>query len=98
MTRSFDLRSPPEVDTLSDQRVRGRESRVRRNSPMDTRRSCRRRSPANATGLEPARDLLDLARFKLDLEEALGCEVDIVTEAGLSPYLRERILAEARPL
>ena len=48
--------------------------------------------------LEPARDLLDLAGFKLDLEEALGCEVDVVTEAGLSPYLRERILAEARPL
>ena len=48
--------------------------------------------------LEPARDRLDLTGFKLDLEEALGCEVDVVTEAGLSPYLRERILAEARPL
>jgi predicted nucleotidyltransferase len=48
--------------------------------------------------LKPACDLLDLAGFKLDLEEALGCEVDVVTEAGLSPYLRKRILAEARPL
>ena len=74
MTRSFDLRSPPEVSTLSGQRVRGRESRVRRNSPNG------------------------YSSVMLDLEEALGCEVDVVTEAGLSPYLRERILAEARPL
>jgi predicted nucleotidyltransferase len=48
--------------------------------------------------LRPGRDLLDLAGFKLDLEEALGCKVDVVTEKSLSPYLRERILAEARPL
>jgi predicted nucleotidyltransferase len=47
--------------------------------------------------LEPGRDLLDLAGFKVDLEEALGCKVDVVTEKSLSPYLRERILAEARP-
>jgi predicted nucleotidyltransferase len=48
--------------------------------------------------LGPGRDLLDLAGFKLDLEEALGCKVDVVTEKSLSPYLRDRILAEARPL
>ena len=48
--------------------------------------------------LAPDRDLLDLAAFKLDLEELLGCRVDVVTEAGISPYLRDRILAEARPL
>jgi uncharacterized protein len=48
--------------------------------------------------LQPGRDLLDLAGFKLDLEEVLGCRVDVVTERSLSPYLRERILAEARPL
>ncbi len=48
--------------------------------------------------LAPDRDLLDLAAFKLDLEQLLGCEVDVVTEAGLSPYLRDRIVAEARPL
>lgn len=43
-----------------------------------------------------SRDLLDLAAFKLDLEEALGINVDVVSEAGLSPYLRDRILGEAR--
>lgn len=48
--------------------------------------------------LERDRDLLDLAEFKLDLEEALGREVDVVTERGISPYLRERILREAKPL
>ena len=48
--------------------------------------------------LQPGRDLLDLAGFKLDLEEILGCKVDVVTERRLSPYLRERILAKARPL
>lgn len=34
----------------------------------------------------------------LELEEALGREVDVVTEKGLSPYLRERILQEVVPL
>jgi predicted nucleotidyltransferase len=48
--------------------------------------------------LRPGRDLLDLAGFKLDLEEVLGCRVDVVTEKSLSPYLRDRIVAEARPL
>ena len=48
--------------------------------------------------LRPGRDLLDLAGFKLDLEDVLGCKVDVVTERSLSPHLRERIVAEARPL
>lgn len=48
--------------------------------------------------LEPDRDLLDLVEFKLDLEERLRCKVDVVTEGALSPYLRDRVLREARPL
>ena len=48
--------------------------------------------------LEPERDLLDLVEFKLSIEDLLGCEVDVVTEGGLSPYLRDRILREAKPL
>lgn len=48
--------------------------------------------------LRPERDLLDLVGFKLDLEKMLGCEVDVVTEGALSPYLRARILRRARPL
>jgi predicted nucleotidyltransferase len=48
--------------------------------------------------LEPGRDLLDLVAIKQDLQDLLGFEVDVVEEGGLSPYLRDRILDEARPL
>jgi uncharacterized protein len=41
------------------------------------------------------RSLFDLIALGDELEDALGLEVDVVTEGGLSPYLRERILAEA---
>ncbi len=41
------------------------------------------------------RNLLDLISLSNELEDALGVEVDVVTEGGLSPYLRERILSEA---
>jgi uncharacterized protein len=34
----------------------------------------------------------------LDLEEVLGCKVEVVTEKGLNEYLRDRVLAEAVPL
>jgi uncharacterized protein len=42
--------------------------------------------------------LLDLVGLKLDLEEALKRKVDVLTDGGISPYLRDRILHEARPL
>jgi len=45
--------------------------------------------------MEPGRSLLDLVAIKQDLEELLGCKVDVVTEAAVSPYLRERVLSEA---
>jgi len=44
------------------------------------------------------RDLFDLVGLQEDLENRLGCKVDVVSERGLSPYLKERILAQARPL
>lgn len=34
----------------------------------------------------------------LDLEKILGCRVEIVTEKGLNPHLREHVLSEAVPL
>ena len=34
----------------------------------------------------------------MDLEELLHCKVDIVTDKGLSPLIRERVLKEAQPL
>ncbi|MGB8990526.1 MAG: nucleotidyltransferase family protein [Desulfobaccales bacterium] len=45
--------------------------------------------------MEPGRSLLDLVAVKQDLEELLGCKVDVVTEAAVSPYLRDRVLSEA---
>ena len=48
--------------------------------------------------LEAGRSLLDHAALLLDLEKLLGCRVDVVTERGLRPRIRERILKEAVPL
>jgi uncharacterized protein len=48
--------------------------------------------------LEPNRSLLDQVGLKQELEELLGRSVDIVVEGGVSPYLEERIFAEAVPL
>ncbi|MFA5110597.1 MAG: nucleotidyltransferase family protein [Desulfobaccales bacterium] len=31
----------------------------------------------------------------IDLEELLGCEVDVVTERGLRPRIKDRVLKEA---
>lgn len=45
--------------------------------------------------MSAGRSLFDLVALGEELEEALGVEVDVVTEGSLSPYLRDRILAEA---
>lgn len=36
--------------------------------------------------------------FCEEIEAALATKVDVVTEDGLSPYIRDRLLAEAVPL
>ena len=48
--------------------------------------------------LEPGRSLLDLGGLLMDMQELLGCPVDVVTEKGLRPRIRERVLQEAIPL
>jgi predicted nucleotidyltransferase len=48
--------------------------------------------------LDANRSLLDQVGLKQDLEQLLGRAVDVVVEGGISPYLEERILAEAVPL
>jgi uncharacterized protein len=45
--------------------------------------------------MSEGRNLLDLVALGADLQEVLGIAVDVVTEKSLSPYLRDRILAEA---
>jgi uncharacterized protein len=45
--------------------------------------------------MEPGRSLLDLGGLLMDLQALLGQNVDVVTERGLKPRIRERVLAEA---
>lgn len=48
--------------------------------------------------LKPGRSLLDLGGLLMDLQRLLGRNVDVVTEAGLRPRIRPRVLREARSL
>jgi uncharacterized protein len=45
--------------------------------------------------LEQGRSLLDLGGLLYDLQNLLGCGVDVITPAGLKPRIRERVLREA---
>lgn len=40
------------------------------------------------------KSLLALVRFERELAESLGKKVDVLTEASISPYMRERVLNE----
>jgi predicted nucleotidyltransferase len=48
--------------------------------------------------IPPGTSLLRIVGLQLDIEDALGVKVDLCTERELHPALKERILAEARPL
>jgi predicted nucleotidyltransferase len=48
--------------------------------------------------LEPGRSLMDLSRLWLELEDLLGCKVDVVPDDSLHWYIRDRVLNEAVPL
>ena len=45
--------------------------------------------------LESGRNLLDLGGLLTDLQELLGRNVDVITERGLKPRIRKRVLNEA---
>jgi len=45
--------------------------------------------------LEAGRTLLDIVAIKQDLEDLLGCKVDVVTEGAVSHLIRSKVLAEA---
>ena len=40
------------------------------------------------------KSLLKMVRLERELTEALGRKVDLLTEAAISPYMRERVLKE----
>ncbi|MFN6473915.1 MAG: nucleotidyltransferase family protein [Nostoc sp. SerVER01] len=48
--------------------------------------------------METGRSLFDLGGLLMELQEILGCKVDVVTEKGLRSRIRERVLNEAVPL
>lgn len=48
--------------------------------------------------MEPGRSLFDLGGIQSELETALGCPVDVVTEKGLKARIRARVLQEAIPV
>ncbi len=45
--------------------------------------------------MELGRSLFDLGGLLMELQELLGCQVDLVTEKGLRKRLKERVLREA---
>jgi uncharacterized protein len=45
--------------------------------------------------MEPGRSLFDMGGLLADLEDLLGCNVDVVTEDGLRDRIRNRVLNEA---
>ncbi len=48
--------------------------------------------------MEAGRSLLDHAALWLELQELLGRKVDVVSEKGLRPRMRDRVMKEAVPL
>ncbi|MBI1883310.1 MAG: nucleotidyltransferase domain-containing protein [Chlamydiae bacterium] len=48
--------------------------------------------------MEKGRSYLDLVELWQELEELLGKKVDLLTDGGISPYLKDRIYSEAIPL
>jgi len=45
--------------------------------------------------MEPGRSLFDMGGLLVDLEDLLGCNVDVVTEDSLRDRIRDRVLKEA---
>jgi uncharacterized protein len=45
--------------------------------------------------MEPGRSLLDLGGLLMELQDLLGCRVNVVTEKGLRERIRDRVLREA---
>ncbi|MBI3992459.1 MAG: nucleotidyltransferase family protein [Candidatus Lambdaproteobacteria bacterium] len=48
--------------------------------------------------MEPGRNYLDLVALWQDLQDTMGCPVDVLTDGGVSPYLHDKIYGEAVPL
>jgi predicted nucleotidyltransferase len=48
--------------------------------------------------MEEGRSLFDLGGLLYDLQELLHRKVDVVTEAGLHWYIKDKVIKEAKPI
>lgn len=48
--------------------------------------------------MSPGRSLFDVGGLLMDLQDLLGRRVDVVTESGLRPRIRDQVLREAVPV
>lgn len=48
--------------------------------------------------MEDGRSLFDMGGLLMDLQELLGCKVDVVSDGGIRERIRDRVLREAMPL
>jgi uncharacterized protein len=48
--------------------------------------------------MDPGRTIMDVVSVYQEAGDVLNRKVDVVTDPGVSPYLRKSILSEARPL
>ena len=48
--------------------------------------------------MTPGRSVFDIGGLLMDLQDLLGRRVDVVTERGLRPRVREQVLREAVPI
>ncbi len=53
---------------------------------------------AFVVNFKPDRSLLDHGGLLMDLQDLLGCEVDVVDDDAMRPRFRDRVLKEAVPL
>lgn len=77
---------------------RGGSEAISLRRALSPRAICTGRSVDVLVDLEPGRSLLDLGGLLMELQDLLGCRVDVVTEQGLHRRIRERLLREAVPL
>lgn len=48
--------------------------------------------------MENGRSLLDMGGLLMDLQDLLGCKVDVASENGLRPRIKDHVLQEAMPI
>ena len=98
MIGSCRARSPPTTEARDvSHRPRNRTRPQRTGSPEPST-TCEAEANSDVdllVEMEPGRNLLDLVVFWQDVEDLLGTHVDVLTDGGVSPYMRERIFAEA---